>query len=110
MSDEARDEKLTRQIERECRVRYEAERDAYEDLDMPGVFFPASDFEAQYHETMARLLGGQPIAMLRPSIISKLLARRRKIISKAKRITPDDSGVHSAIAAMSNVNRKANEL
>jgi hypothetical protein len=55
-----------------------------------------------------------PVArgLLRPSTISKLMARRRKLIAKAKRASPTDSAVGSAIAAMNNLsaNRKANDL
>lgn len=44
--------------------------------------------------------------------IGRLMARRRKIIAKAKRASPTDSAVGSAIAAMNNLsaNRKANDL
>lgn len=44
-----------------------------------------------------------------PSTISKLLARRRKLIAKAKRASPDDAAVGSAIAAMNKPGR-AHEL
>lgn len=48
-------------------------------------------------------------SLLGPSTISKLLARRRKLIAKAKRSSPDDAAVGSAIAAMNKPGR-ANEL